>query len=129
MEIDYISIGMRVRKFRRQKGLSQEKLSEMTGLTPAHFSHIETGNTKVSLPSLVKIACAREVSRDERMVDSLTQTRTCCWRTARTRNVVPCSVSWRRGRRPSGRSDRVLPNIWSRKSNGRRFAWCRAAAV
>ena len=75
MEIDYISIGMRVRKFRRQKGLSQEKLSEMTGLTPAHFSHIETGNTNVSLPSLVKIACALEVSLDDLMVDSLTQTR------------------------------------------------------
>lgn len=75
MEIDYISIGMRVRKFRRQKGLSQEKLSEMTGLTPAHFSHIETGNTKASLPSLVKIACALEVSLDDLMVDSLTQTR------------------------------------------------------
>jgi len=75
MEIDYKGIGQRVRKFRQQKGLSQEKLSEMAGLTPAHFSHIETGNTKLSLPSLVKIACALELSLDDLLVDSLSQTR------------------------------------------------------
>lgn len=74
MEIDYIGIGRRVRAFRLKRGLSQENLSELSGLTPAHFSHVETGNTKVSLPSLVNIANALEVTMDDLLADSLLHT-------------------------------------------------------
>lgn len=47
----------------------------MAGLTPAHFSHVETGNTKVSLPSLLQIAAALDVTLDDLVCDSLTHTK------------------------------------------------------
>jgi transcriptional regulator with XRE-family HTH domain len=75
MEVDYISIGKRVKMFRQKQGLSQETLSEMSGLTPAHFSHVETGNTKVSLPSLVSIASALDVTMDDLLADSIAHTK------------------------------------------------------
>jgi len=71
MEIDYVAIGQRIRKFRLERGLTQERLSEMSGLTPAHFSHVETGNTKVSLPSLLQIASALDVTLDDLVFDNL----------------------------------------------------------
>ena len=74
MDVDYIGIGKRVKLFRQKQGLSQEKLSEMSGLTPAHFSHVETGNTKVSLPSLLSIANALNVTMDDLLVDSISHT-------------------------------------------------------
>ena len=73
MELDYIAIGRRIRSYRMDRRLSQEKVSEMAGLTPAHYSHIETGNTKVSLPSLVSIANSLGVSLDDIVCDSLEQ--------------------------------------------------------
>ena len=74
MEIDYIAIGKRVKAFRQKLGMSQEALSEKSGLTPAHFSHVETGNTKVSLPSLVSIANALDVTMDDLLADNLPHT-------------------------------------------------------
>lgn len=75
MKIDYISIGKRVKQFRASIGRSQEQLSEQAGLTPAHLSHIETGNTKVSLPSLVNLAEALGVTVDDLLVDSIVKTK------------------------------------------------------
>jgi len=75
MDIDYVAIGQRIRKFRLERGLTQERLSEMSGLTPAHFSHIETGNTKVSLPSLLKIAQSLDVTLDDLVCDNLSHTK------------------------------------------------------
>ena len=74
MEVDYIGIGKRVKDFRLKRGLSQENLSELSGLTPAHFSHVETGNTKVSLPSLINIANALDVTMDDLLADSIPHT-------------------------------------------------------
>ncbi len=65
MNVDYIEIGNRVKKFRLERGYTQEKASEMAGLTPTHFSHVETGNTKVSLPTLLKIASALGITLDD----------------------------------------------------------------
>lgn len=75
MEIDYMAIGSRVRKFRLERGMTQERLSELSGLTPAHFSHIETGNTKVSLPSLLQIAMALGVTLDDLVYANLVHTK------------------------------------------------------
>ncbi len=46
---DCYEIGQKVRKFRKEKGYSQEKLAELVGISVTHMSHIETGNTKLSL--------------------------------------------------------------------------------
>ena len=67
--MDYEKIGMRVRFFRRRKGLSQEQLAELVDISVPHMSHIETGNTKLSLPVFVALADVLEVRADELLHD------------------------------------------------------------
>lgn len=71
MDIDYKSIGRNIKEFRIKKGLTQVKLGEKSGVEPSNISHIERGATKVSLPTLVSIANALEVSLDEIVYESL----------------------------------------------------------
>lgn len=54
--MDYYTIGQNIRKIRKAQGLSQEELAEKIKISTTHMSHIETGNTKLSLPVLVDIA-------------------------------------------------------------------------
>ena len=63
--MDYYAIGQRIRKTRKAHGLSQEQLAERVGISTTHMSHIETGNTKLSLPVLVSLAEELEVSTDD----------------------------------------------------------------
>lgn len=63
--MDYYMIGQRIRKFRKAHSFSQEELAEKIGISTTHMSHIETGNTKLSLSVLVKIALALEVNTDD----------------------------------------------------------------
>lgn len=63
--MDYYKIGQQIRKFRKAHGLSQEELAEKVNISTTHMSHIETGNTKLSLPVLVDIAAALEVRTDD----------------------------------------------------------------
>lgn len=51
--------------------MSQEQLAECVGISVTHMSHIETGNTKLSLPVLVSIADALNVSTDTLIHDNL----------------------------------------------------------
>lgn len=69
--IDYISIGKRIKELRKGKGLTQEKLAEMSGIEPSNISHIERGATKPSLPTLIAIANALGVTLDELVYASL----------------------------------------------------------
>ena len=62
-------IGQRIRKFRKAHSFSQEELAEKVGISTTHMSHIETGNTKLSLAVLVKIALALEVNTDDILFD------------------------------------------------------------
>ncbi|MGN1418884.1 MAG: helix-turn-helix domain-containing protein [Acutalibacteraceae bacterium] len=71
MEINYISIGARIRQFRKEKGWTQAVLAEKSGIEPSNISHIERGATKLSLPTLVSIANALEVTTDELVYASL----------------------------------------------------------
>lgn len=73
MVINYFDIGRRIRDARVSKNITQEKLAEMADLSIAHVSHIETGNTKLSLPAIVNIANALTVSLDALLCDNLTQ--------------------------------------------------------
>ena len=63
--MDYYKIGQKIRKIRRAHGLSQEELAERVDISTTHMSHIETGNTKLSLPVLVDIAAVLEVRTDD----------------------------------------------------------------
>lgn len=63
--MDYYLIGQKIRKYRKAHSLSQETLAEKVGISTTHMSHIETGNTKLSLSVLVKLSQTLEVSTDE----------------------------------------------------------------
>lgn len=68
--MDYYAIGQRIRKIRKARGLSQEQLAERIGISTTHMSHIETANTKLSLPVFVTIAEALDVRADDLLYDS-----------------------------------------------------------
>lgn len=68
--LDYYEIGQRIRKYRKASGLSQEELAERVEISTTHMSHIETGNTKLSLPVFVDIAMALEIHTDELLFDT-----------------------------------------------------------
>ena len=57
-------IGERIRKYRRQKGLSQEQLGELVGFSQSKISKIENGDWD-SLSDLRLIARALEVPIEE----------------------------------------------------------------
>ena len=67
--MDYYKIGQRIRKVRKAHGLSQEELAEKVSISTTHMSHIETGNTKLSLQVLVDIATALGVRTDDLLYD------------------------------------------------------------
>lgn len=67
--MDYYEIGQRIRRIRKAHKLSQEELAEKVGISTTHMSHIETGNTKLSLPVFVDIAKALEVQTDSLLYD------------------------------------------------------------
>lgn len=67
--MNYIKIGERIRKYRREQNLSQEELAEKIGISTTHMSHIETGSTKLSLPVLVELAEKLNVSSDNLLFD------------------------------------------------------------
>ncbi|MGN1132123.1 MAG: helix-turn-helix domain-containing protein [Ruminococcus sp.] len=68
--MDYYRIGQKIRKYRKAIGMSQEQLAEKVGISNTHMSHIETGNTKLSLPVLVKLSKSLEVRTDDLLFDS-----------------------------------------------------------
>ena len=71
MSIDYKSIGRRIKVARVRLDITQERLAEQVNLSPSHLSNIETGTTKVSLPTLVNLANALHVSVDGLLADSV----------------------------------------------------------
>lgn len=55
-------IGQRVRNYRTEKGLSQEKLAEMSGCHPTYIGQVERGEKNATLESIEKITSAMGVS-------------------------------------------------------------------
>lgn len=75
MEIDYKGIGARIHTYRKSLGITQAKLGESAGVEPSNISHIERGATKLSLPTLMKIANSLGVSLDDLVAESLQKSR------------------------------------------------------
>lgn len=71
MELDYKAIGKRIKIARIKKNLTQETVADRIGITPQHVSNIETGNTSVSLTTLVAIANTLTVSVDTLLCDTV----------------------------------------------------------
>ena len=65
-EIDYVKIGQRIKTARLEKGYTQAELGALVGCSNNHMSHVEVGQTKVSLPMLVKLAFILQKSFDWR---------------------------------------------------------------
>ena len=70
-QIDYVDIGKRIQQKRKAAGLTQESMAALVNLDTSTISKIETGSTKISLPSLVEIANLLHVSADELLCGSI----------------------------------------------------------
>lgn len=69
-DIDYLKIGQRIKKVRIEQGLTQADLGALVGCSNNHMSHIEVGQTKVSLTMLLKISNALNKDIDYFLLDT-----------------------------------------------------------
>lgn len=69
-EIDYVKVGQRIKAARLSKGLNQSELGALIGCSNNHMSHVEVGQTKVSLPMLVKLSVVLEKDFDYFLLDT-----------------------------------------------------------
>ncbi len=60
-----VKIRNRIRKYRLQKGLSQEKLAELVDSSREHINRMESGKDNISLMYFIRLAEVFEVSLDE----------------------------------------------------------------
>lgn len=74
VDIDYNGIGLRIRELRRQRHWTQAHLAEVSEVEPSNISHIERGATKLSLPTLVRLADALDTTPDVLLYGSLRHT-------------------------------------------------------
>lgn len=65
MAVDYADIGQRIKAKRIEKGLTQDKLSELVGVGPSHMSHLESGKTVPSMDVFIALCNALNCSSDE----------------------------------------------------------------
>lgn len=56
-----LSLGERIRKIRRTKGLTIEKLGERSGINPKYVGYIERGQRNVTVRNIMAIADALDV--------------------------------------------------------------------
>ena len=63
--MDYAAMGQRIREMRKARRLSQEETAHRAQISTTHMSHIETGNTKLSLTVLVDLSEILGVRTDD----------------------------------------------------------------
>ena len=54
-------VGQRIRNYRLQLGLSQEKVAELSGCHPTYIGQVERGEKNATLESIAKISSALNV--------------------------------------------------------------------
>ncbi|MDO4296510.1 MAG: helix-turn-helix transcriptional regulator [bacterium] len=69
-EVDYVKIGQRIKTARLEKGYSQADVGTLVGCSNNHISHVEVGQTKVSLAMLLKLAFVLEKDFDFFLLDT-----------------------------------------------------------
>ena len=67
--MDMKAVGLRIKKAREAKKLTQEDLAALVELSPTHISVIERGLKTVKLDKFFAIADALDVSADSLLVD------------------------------------------------------------
>ena len=55
-------VGQRIRNYRTQLGLSQEKLAELAGCHPTYIGQLERGEKNATLESIDKVASSLNIS-------------------------------------------------------------------
>lgn len=60
---NYIQLGLKISYYRKLRGLTQEQLAELTGLTTAFIGHVEAPNIRkaISLDTLFTISEILEI--------------------------------------------------------------------
>lgn len=56
------SVGQRIRNYRTHRGLSQEKLAELSGCHPTYIGQLERGEKNATIESIERIASALDIS-------------------------------------------------------------------
>lgn len=69
--MDYRELGKRIRQQRAMCGLTQEELAEKSGISCSFVGHIERGEKKFSIGTLVGICNAMGISPNYLLQDSL----------------------------------------------------------
>ena len=64
MKINLLEIGRRIKKIRKENGLTQEQFAEKFNVSVEHVGRIETGKRGVSIDLFVEISCTFNVSLD-----------------------------------------------------------------
>jgi transcriptional regulator with XRE-family HTH domain len=59
------AFGNRIRKIRKEKGVSQEALAALAGLDRSYMGHIERGESNITLSKIYQISDALGVSPSE----------------------------------------------------------------
>ena len=69
--MDYAELGRRVRQQRVMCGMTQEELAEKSGISCSFVGHIERGEKKFSIGTLVSLCNAMSVAPNYLLQDSL----------------------------------------------------------
>lgn len=64
-ELDYQTIGMRIRRIRKMKQWSQETLAKKCGISMSFLGHIERGTRIMSLETFVRLCTVLNAGADE----------------------------------------------------------------
>lgn len=70
--INVRNLGVNVKRYREEKGITVGKLAESTGVSVSHINNIESASTHASAEVLVRISNALGVPIDLLLCDSLT---------------------------------------------------------
>ena len=65
MAVDFSIIGKRIKKARKKKGLTQEKLVEQMDVSIAYLSKVETGKIHINLERLSQICNILDITEGE----------------------------------------------------------------
>lgn len=65
------ALGLRIREARKTKSITQEQLAEKIGVTSVYISEIERGNKMPSIPVLISIVEALDISADYLLRDNI----------------------------------------------------------
>ena len=65
---DFIQIGLNIMRYRKERGLTQEQLAELTGYSRQQIQRVETANAAPSMAILLDISDALQVPL-ERLIE------------------------------------------------------------